>query len=80
MSCAATSPPRTYRLDYKASTAQWHAERRARRPKTAKLISNDRLRQYVQDKLAGVVCGADGQVAARPAGDAVEGPQQAPPG
>ena len=58
---------RTYRLDYKASTAQWHAERRARRPKTAKLISNDRLRQYVQDKLAGVVCGADGQVAAGPA-------------
>jgi hypothetical protein len=28
---------RTYRLDYKASTAQWHAERRARRPKIAKL-------------------------------------------
>jgi hypothetical protein len=26
---------RTYRLDYKASIAQWHAERRARRPKVA---------------------------------------------
>ena len=38
---------RTYRLDYKASTAQWHAERRARRPKTAKLITNDDLRDYV---------------------------------
>jgi hypothetical protein len=59
---------RTYRLDYKASVAQRHAERRARRPKTAKLVSNDRLRQYVQDKLSGVVRGADGQVVAGPAG------------
>jgi IS30 family transposase len=58
---------RTYRLDYKASTAQWHAERRARRPKMAKLISNDRLCQYVQDKLSGVVRGPDGQVVAGPA-------------
>jgi transposase-like protein len=59
---------RTYRLDYKASTAQWHAERRARRPKAAKLVTNDRLRQYVQDKLSGVVRGADGQVVVGPAG------------
>jgi IS30 family transposase len=44
---------RTYRLDYKASIAQWHAERRARRPKVAKLVADDRLRQYVQDRLAG---------------------------
>lgn len=44
---------RTYWLDYKASTAQWHAERRARRPKTAKLITNERLRHYVSDKLSG---------------------------
>src|SRR4028118_398137 len=43
---------RTYRLDYKASTAQWHAERRARRPKIAKLVVNDRLRSYVQDRPA----------------------------
>jgi IS30 family transposase len=57
---------RTYWLDYKASIAQWHAERRARRPKTAKLVGNDRLRQYVQDKLSGVVRGADGQVVAGP--------------
>ena len=58
---------RTYRLDYKASTAQWHAERRARRPKTAKLVANQRLRQYVQDKLAGVVSGPDGRVVVGPA-------------
>jgi hypothetical protein len=52
---------RTYRLDYKASIAQWHAERRARRPKTAKLMTNDRLRQYVQDRLSGAVRTADGR-------------------
>ena len=46
---------RTYRLDYKASTAQWHAERRARRPKAAKLITNERLRDYVSDRLSGPV-------------------------
>jgi IS30 family transposase len=57
---------RTYRLDYKASIAQWHAERRARRPKAAKLVTNDRLRQYVQDRLAGVVRGPDGRVVAGP--------------
>ena len=57
---------RTHRVDYKASVAQWHAQRRARRPKTAKLVSNDRLRQYVQDKLSGVVRGADGQVVPGP--------------
>ncbi|HSH58340.1 MAG TPA: IS30 family transposase [Acidimicrobiales bacterium] len=51
---------RTWRLEYRASTAQWHAERRARRPKTAKLVTNERLRDYVQDRLAGVVRAADG--------------------
>ena len=51
---------RTWRLDYKASIAQWHAERRARRPKVAKLVTNERLRDYVQDRLAGVVRASDG--------------------
>jgi IS30 family transposase len=46
---------RTWRLEYKASIAQWHAERRARRPKVAKLATSDRLREYVQDRLSGVV-------------------------
>ncbi len=63
---------RTYRLDYKASIAQWHAERRARRPKVAKLVSDDRLRQYVQDRLAGVVQAADGAPVG-PAGPAWRG-------
>src|ERR1700728_283913 len=29
---------------YRAVNAQWHADRRARRPKTAKLAANDKLR------------------------------------
>ena len=52
---------RTWRLDYKPSTAQWHAERRARRPKAAKLAENGRLRDYVQDRLAGLVRAPDGR-------------------
>lgn len=42
-------------VDYRASTAQWHAERRATRPKLAKLAANKALRGYVQDRLAGVI-------------------------
>ncbi len=53
---------RTSRLDYKASIAQWHAERRARRPKVAKLVANDLLRKYVQDRLSGLVHTVDGEV------------------
>ena len=70
---------RTYRLEYRASIAQWHAERRARRPKAAKLVANDRLREYVQDRLAGVVRSADGR-ACRPGGPGVEGAEQAASG
>jgi DNA-binding CsgD family transcriptional regulator len=36
---------------YRAVNAQWHADRRARRPKTAKLAANERLHDYVQDRL-----------------------------
>lgn len=52
---------RTATLDYRATIAQWHAERRARRPKVAKLVGNERLRVYVQDRLAGRVRDAGGQ-------------------
>src|SRR3954451_19121756 len=38
---------RTFRLEYRASLAQWHAERRARRPKVAKLATSERLRIWV---------------------------------
>jgi len=42
-------------LAYKASIAQWHAERRGRRPKLAKLAGNQVLREYVQQRLSGAV-------------------------
>jgi IS30 family transposase len=57
---------RTFRLEYKASIAQWHAERRARRPKVSKLADNDRLRDYVQDRLSGEVRDADGNLVGPP--------------
>jgi hypothetical protein len=52
--------PRTWRLDYKATIAQWHAEPRARWPKVAKLAESERLRTWVQDRLAGEVKLPDG--------------------
>ena len=60
---------RTYHLTYKASIAQWHAERRARRPRAAKLVANERLRDYVQERLSGLVRAPDGRVV---------GPEEAP--
>ena len=55
------------RLDYRASVAQWKCDLIARRPKTAKLAANDRLREYVQERLAGHVRGPDGIPVAGPA-------------
>lgn len=49
------------RMDYHAVNAQWHAERRSRRPKVAKLAANDRLRDYVQERLAGAITDAGGR-------------------
>ncbi len=58
-------------LEYRASLAQWHAERRARRPRTAKLVASPRLRDHVRDRPAGtLVHAADGRT--------VEGPRVAP--
>jgi IS30 family transposase len=54
------------RLDYRATTAQWHADQRARRPKTAKLAANQALRDYVQDRLAGMLAAADGTLVPGP--------------
>jgi IS30 family transposase len=47
-------------LEYRATTAQWHADRSARRPKPAKLAVNAALRRYVQDRLAGLVVAPNG--------------------
>jgi IS30 family transposase len=59
---------RTYQLDYKATIAQWHSERRARRPKVAKMVASDQLRQYVQDRLSGGVSDADSRKVLGPPG------------
>src|SRR5213078_4154769 len=53
-------------LVYRAVIAQWHRDRRAARPKTARLASNQRLREYVQDRLAGVIHAPGGTVVAGP--------------
>jgi len=53
-------------FQYRATTAQWHAERKARRPKIAKLARNEPLRQYVQGRLAGLITAPDGRTVAGP--------------
>jgi transposase, IS30 family len=35
---------------YRAVVTQWKAQQAAKRPKTAKLVSDDRLREYVQER------------------------------
>ena len=57
---------RTDSSGYRATTAQWHARRRAKRPKVAKLAANDRLRSYVEDRLAGLISRPDGTPVAGP--------------
>jgi hypothetical protein len=51
---------------YRATTAQWKAEIAAKRPKEAKLVTNPRLREYVQDRLAGNVRRPDGTIVPGP--------------
>ena len=58
------------KLEYRASVAQWKAELMARRPKTAKFAADERLREYVRERLSGEV--------RRPDGTAVPGPAAAP--
>jgi len=58
------------KLEYRATVAQWKAEMMARRPKAAKLAANERLREYVQDRLAGHI--------SRPDGTTVPGPVTGP--
>ena len=55
---------------YRAVVAQWKAQQAAKRPKAAKLVGNEKLREYVQDRLAGNVH--------RPDGTIVPGPKAAP--
>lgn len=53
-------------LRYRATVAQWKADRVASRPKVAKLAQNARLRAYVQDRLAGHVADSRGQAIVGP--------------
>ena len=58
------------KLEYRASVAQWKSELVAKRPKPAKLLANQHLRKYVQDRLEGKIHDARGRE--------VAGPRQAP--
>lgn len=60
------------KVEYRATVAQWKAQEAAKRPKTAKLVTNPRLRDYVQDRPAGSVT--------RPDGTAVKGARHPGPG
>jgi IS30 family transposase len=51
---------------YRAVVAQWKAQQAAKRSKTAKLVSNGRLREYVQERLSGSVRRPDGTIVAGP--------------
>lgn len=54
------------KLEYRASVAQWKAELMARRPKEAKLVTNPRLHEWVQERLDGDVRLPDGTVVSGP--------------
>lgn len=53
-------------LEYRATTAQWHADRSARRPKPAKLAFNIALRTYVEGRLSGLTVAPGGGSIAGP--------------
>ena len=57
---------RAGKREYRAVVAQWKAQQAAKRPKTAKLVANPRLRDYVQERLSGNVRRPDGTVVAEP--------------
>ena len=54
------SATRSGEFNYRAIAAQWHADRAAKRPKISKLEVNPVLRDYVQDRLSGLIATPDG--------------------
>ncbi|KDB03981.1 transcriptional regulator, partial [Defluviimonas sp. 20V17] len=54
------SATRSGEFDYRAIAAQWHADRAARCPKASKLALNLALRDYVQERLSGLIATPDG--------------------
>ncbi|ORI12914.1 IS30 family transposase, partial [Rhodococcus sp. 1168] len=61
---------RSGKLFYRALVAQWKAQQASKRPKSAKLLNNNQLREYVQERLAGSARLSDGTV--------ISGPQPPP--
>ena len=53
-------------MEYRAIAAQWHADKRSRRPKEAKLASNSQLRTWVEERLSGQVRSVGGRPIAGP--------------
>jgi IS30 family transposase len=51
------------KLEYRASVAQWKADLLALRPKTAKLVANERLRDYGSRTSACVITSKNGSPA-----------------
>ena len=54
------SATRSGEFNYRAIAAQWHADLAAKRPKISKLEVNPVLRDYVQDRLSGLIATPDG--------------------
>lgn len=48
------------KLEYRALVGQWKSEVLSQRPKAAKLVADERLYQYAQDRLSGSVRTPDG--------------------
>jgi IS30 family transposase len=65
-------------LAYRASVAQWKAELLARRPKPPKLAVNAALREYVADRLAGMIRLANGSRVDGPAAPQWKGRNKGP--
>ena len=70
---------RAGKLEYRASVAQWKAELVAQRPKAAKLVTNEPLRDYVQERLAGSGPPPGRDAGCRSRDRTVEGQRQAAP-
>ncbi len=64
---------RSGKQEYRPLVAQWKAQQAAKRPKPAKLVQNETLRNYVQERLSGEVRLPDGTIVPGPAAPAWKG-------
>ncbi len=69
---------RSGKLEYRATVAQWKAQMAAKRPNPAKLATNDRLNDYVRERLSGELKRPRRHRRARPANDLERLEQAAP--